>query len=115
MKHMGRTHKVSTRWLHEVLTGSKNVDLRYCESHDMRADLFTKAFTNPERWSHAVRSVGIRGVGLSTKPIPPKPKKKAKENAASEDGKQKASEKGKAATTEKGGGRPHVHANPKRR
>ena len=51
IRHMGRTHRVCLRWLHDEI--SRNYGLEYCESALMCADIFTKAFTDKDKWHHA--------------------------------------------------------------
>jgi hypothetical protein len=59
LRHMGRTHKVCLRWLHERVV-ENDVELNYCMSADQAADIFTKAFTDPAKWDHAVSNIGVR-------------------------------------------------------
>ena len=54
MRHLGRTHGVSVAWLHEQLAVRKLVDLEYTDSNLMAADIYTKAFTDADRWEHAL-------------------------------------------------------------
>lgn len=56
---MNRTHQVSHRWLHEVITHDPAVTLKYCESKLMRADLMTKAFFDPGKFDHDTSQVGL--------------------------------------------------------
>ena len=49
MRHLGRTHGVSIRWLYEQYRAGV-FDLRYEPSATMAADIFTKGFSNPEMW-----------------------------------------------------------------
>ena len=54
MKHLGRAHRIPVAWLHERFsTHSDPVDMKYCESSYMAADIYTKAFTDGESWYHA--------------------------------------------------------------
>ena len=56
MRHLHRVHRVSAAWLHERLgpvPGRDDVALEYTKSEDMRADIYTKHFTNPDKWVHA--------------------------------------------------------------
>ena len=54
MRHLGRTHGVSVAWMHEQLSIHPFTDLIYTESHEMAADIYTKAFTDADRWGHAL-------------------------------------------------------------
>jgi hypothetical protein len=56
MRHLGRTHRVDVHWLHEVF-GQPYMNLLKEESLRMRADIFTKAFDNPEKWGHALEMI----------------------------------------------------------
>ena len=58
MRHLGRTHGISVRWLHETLT-REVIQLVYEESHLMAADIYTKAFSDPLRWEHALLLIGV--------------------------------------------------------
>ena len=49
MRHMGRTHRVSVAWLHERFQ-TDDFELRYTESSQMAADIFTKEFTDSEKF-----------------------------------------------------------------
>jgi hypothetical protein len=59
MRHLGRTHNVSLRWLHEVCA-SKHVILRRCDTLLQAADIFTKPFTSLEKWSAALKMISIQ-------------------------------------------------------
>ena len=65
IRHMNRTHQVSHRWLHEVVTHDPAVTLKYCESKQMRADLMTKAFFDPGKFEHATSQVGLIRTALA--------------------------------------------------
>ena len=55
MKHLGRAHRIPIAWLHEriVLEDKDPVDLTYCESVYMAADVYTKAFTDATACDHS--------------------------------------------------------------
>ena len=92
MRHMARTHRVDTMWLHETCTGNgealierilklklelerleekqallekgqgnakDTVQLEYCESNKMAADIFTKPFVNADKWGEVCELIGI--------------------------------------------------------
>ena len=50
MRHVPRTHRVSIQWLHEVFQ-EPFLSLEYVESCRQAADIFTKGFSNPEKWA----------------------------------------------------------------
>ena len=59
LRHLNRTHRVNVSWLCEVFRNLKEVELIYCKTDDMAADIFTKAFTNPIKWNAALDLIGI--------------------------------------------------------
>ena len=58
MRHIGRTHGADLSWLHEQFEKG-SFDMRYCESTHQCADIFTKAFTNLEKWRLATANVQV--------------------------------------------------------
>ena len=56
MRHLGRTHAVDVAWLHERYEADV-FELRYEQSENMSADIFTKAFTDKDKWAHACRLI----------------------------------------------------------
>ena len=58
LRYLSRTMGVSVAWLHERFK-EKYLCLSYEESEKMAADIFTKVFTDPEKWKHACRLVNI--------------------------------------------------------
>ena len=51
MRHLGRTHRVDVAWLHERFQ-EPTLTLVYEKTDAQAADIFTKAFSNPETWHH---------------------------------------------------------------
>jgi hypothetical protein len=58
LRHMNRTHGINLCWLAEVFK-NRQVELRYCKSTEMAADIFTKAFTNPAKWLEALAQISV--------------------------------------------------------
>jgi hypothetical protein len=58
MRHLGRTHRVSVNALHEMIHRD-DVLLIYEESSRQAADIYTKAFTNPDKWKYACELISI--------------------------------------------------------
>ena len=59
LRHMGRTHKVCLRWIHERIV-DKEVEVKYCLSKDQSADIFTKGFSEPIKWRAALENISVR-------------------------------------------------------
>jgi len=57
LRHIGRTHKVNLGSLKEVID-SDHVELSYCRTDDMAADIFTKALP-PLKWDNALKLLGM--------------------------------------------------------
>ena len=62
MRHMGRTHRVDLAFLHECLENG-HFSIEYCDTKRMAADVFTKAFTNSQKWEHATSLIGLSRPG----------------------------------------------------
>ena len=60
LRHLNRTHRVNVSWLCEVFENLKEVELKYCKTGEMAADIFTKVFTNPIKWNAAFELIGIK-------------------------------------------------------
>jgi len=58
MRHLGRTHGVSVAWLSERVQ-MPDIRLSYCQTIDMVADIYTKAFADATKWKHACHLAGI--------------------------------------------------------
>ena len=55
---MRRMHNVSISWLCDARKRDM-FQLADCETSRMAADIFTKHFTNPEKWKHAITLIGM--------------------------------------------------------
>ena len=58
MRYLGRTHGISVAWLHEVFQGD-DLNLAYEISARMCADIYTKAFTDADKWKSACWLIGV--------------------------------------------------------
>ncbi len=58
LRHIRRTHCVSLSFVHEQVSGD-DVQLYDCSTKAMAADIFTKHFTNPDAWRHALTLIGV--------------------------------------------------------
>ena len=62
MRYIGRVHRIAVSWLHERLAAKDikdPVDLEYTKSEDMAADIYTKAFSDPDKWDHALQLIAV--------------------------------------------------------
>ena len=62
MKHLNRTHRIGVGWLHEVLGNPStklDIELRYTDSNRMAADIYTKGFTNAEKWLEVTQNICV--------------------------------------------------------
>ena len=64
MRHLGRVHRIAVKWLNEMFneTGERvqdNVEIAYCLSRWMAADVHTKAITNSEKCLGLLRLIDI--------------------------------------------------------
>ena len=62
MRYLGRVHRVSVADLHERLGNPEtkdNVDMVYTRRDNMSADIYTKCFTDKEKWIHACELINI--------------------------------------------------------
>ena len=61
MRHLKRIHNVSLTRLHECYHGDHRVgEMLRKDSSEMRADIFTKGFTEFPKWQHALSLINIR-------------------------------------------------------
>ncbi|CAE8620634.1 unnamed protein product, partial [Polarella glacialis] len=58
MRHLGRTHRVSLRWMHEVFQDGQ-CEIRRCDTLLQAADISTKGFTSLDKWVAALTMIGI--------------------------------------------------------
>ena len=58
MRHLGRTHGVSINWLHERFLEDWN-ELVKEDTTTMAGDVFTKAFDNKDKWTHACNLINV--------------------------------------------------------
>ena len=58
MRHLGRTHRVSVDWLHERCSAD-DIDLIPETTDRQAADIYTKTFTNPDKWRHATEAINV--------------------------------------------------------
>ena len=56
LRHLDRTHRVSLAWLWETFKDG-HLDLIYINSEKEAADIFTKAFTDKDKWLHAIHLI----------------------------------------------------------
>ena len=58
MRHLGRTHGISIAYLHDSFTKGR-FNLLYENTAAMAADIYTKAFTDGEKWKWACELINI--------------------------------------------------------
>ena len=58
MRYLHRTHRISVAWLHEIFQ-RKDVLLAYEVSARMAADIYTKAFNDPDKWRSACLLISV--------------------------------------------------------
>jgi hypothetical protein len=74
LRHMGRTHRVDVKWLHETFADA-GFRMGYINSEDQAADIFTKAFTSKDKWSVVTWLIGHMTKADLVKPRPPVPER----------------------------------------
>jgi hypothetical protein len=57
LRHVGRTHRVDLAFLQENKVKGE-MDLQYCPTEYMCADVFTKHFLNVAKWEYAITLIG---------------------------------------------------------
>ena len=71
MRHLGGVHRASLQWMQERLGKHSDRDqtiLFYESTDNMSADIYTKAFTNREKWTHALKLINVFDKGLADDP-----------------------------------------------
>ena len=58
MRYLHRVHRIAVAWMHEVFK-AENILLEYTESELMAADIYTKAFNDPDKWAHACALINV--------------------------------------------------------
>jgi len=58
MRHLERTHKVCIAWLHDQFSCG-DWELIYEVSNKQSADIFTKPFSEPAKWTHACELINL--------------------------------------------------------
>ena len=58
MRYLHRTHRVSISWLHD-LECNKTIEILNCDTELQRADIFTKPFTDANKWNTRLVEIGI--------------------------------------------------------
>ena len=56
IRHLSRTHRVNLAWLFE-LARSDTLNIKYRDTKRQAGDIFTKGFTNPQKWWHATFNI----------------------------------------------------------
>jgi len=62
MRQLGRVHRVAIAVMHERLgnpASKDNIDVIHTSSEEMAADIYTKAFANPENWKKALMNINV--------------------------------------------------------
>jgi hypothetical protein len=59
MRHVPRTHRIDLDWLFDVMREDSGLKLKYINTKDQVADIFTKGLFTSVQWSHLVFLSGI--------------------------------------------------------
>ena len=60
MRHLNRVHRVSVASLHQSCGGPDfKIKVFYERSNRMAADIYTKAFSNKQKWEHAMSLINV--------------------------------------------------------
>ena len=58
LRHMNRTHNVDVAWLHDRFKAKDMIVVELCPTRLMAADIFTKGFTEVNKWVRACQLIG---------------------------------------------------------
>ena len=58
MRHLSRVHRVSVASLYERYQ-EEGREIKYCDTKDMAADIYTKHFTSADKWRSAVKLINV--------------------------------------------------------
>ena len=58
MRYLARTYRVSVQWLREVFR-REHIRCVYARTDVMAGDIYTKAFCEPDKWTHAQELINI--------------------------------------------------------
>ena len=58
MRHLGRVHGVCIGFLHEQFE-SRKLAMSYIPTSQMAADIYTKEFTDADKWSQLCQQLGL--------------------------------------------------------
>jgi hypothetical protein len=54
MRHVPRTHRIDLDWLFDVMREDPGIKLKYINTKNQVADIFTKGLFTAQQWSHSV-------------------------------------------------------------
>ena len=60
LRHIARTHRVNFAWLSEAFRTCDQMDIKYCSTHELFANIMTKGFANADNWDRATALIGMR-------------------------------------------------------